>query len=205
MIHRDIIQGEPEWFDVKRGKVSATGIAKIQAKGKGVTREKYKVQLVLERLTGKTAPTYSNGAMERGIELEDVARQLYEQKKMVIVETCGFIDHAFIELYGVSPDGLVGEDGMCEIKVVEPQTMLEYIQDREVPTNYQKQMQSQMGVADKRWNDFVAYCPDMPEQLQLLVIRLMRSQSEIDKQNVDVIAFNNEVAAMVKKLEALKL
>jgi putative phage-type endonuclease len=204
MIHKDIIQGSDEWFDVKRGKVSATGIVKIQAKGKGVTRDKYKAQLILERLTGLTAETYSNDNMERGIELEDVARQMYEAKNLVIVETVGFIDHPTIELYGVSPDGLVA-DGMVEIKVVQSNTMLEYIYSREIPTNYQKQMQSQMDAAAKPWNDFCAYCPEMPEHLQLLILRLERDAEVIKQQNVDVIMFNREVAAAVTELENMEL
>lgn len=204
MIHKDIIQGSDEWFNVKRGKVSATGIVKIQAKGKGVTRDKYKAQLILERLTGLTAETYSNDSMDRGVELEDVARQMYEAKNLVIVETVGFIDHPTIEQYGVSPDGLIGEDGMCEIKVVQSNTMLEYIYSREIPTTYQKQMQSQLGAATRQWNDFVAYCPEMPEHLQLLIIRLDRDQDVIRQQDVDVILFNREIAAAVKDLENME-
>jgi len=205
MIHKDIIQGTPEWFDIKRGKVSATGIKDIQAKGKGVSREKYKTKVVLERITGKTAETFSNGNMERGVELEDVARQMYEQRELVEVQQVGFIDHPVIPMYGVSPDGLVGDDGMCEIKVVQSNVMLDYIYDREIPTNYQKQMQSQMGVADREWNDFVAYCPEMPEHLQLLVIRLQRDQSVICEQEIDVMAFNKEVEVQVQQLQEMEL
>ena len=139
--------------------------------------------------------------MERGVELEDTARAMYEAKELVVVEQVGFIDHPFIDFYGVSPDGLVGEDGMCEIKVVQANVMYDYINTMTIPTGYQKQMQSQMGTADRQWNDFVAYCPDMPEHLQLLVIRLHRDQGVIDEQNADIVAFNTEVAAAVQQLE----
>lgn len=205
MIHRDIIQGTPEWFDVKRGKISASHIKDIQAGGKGLTRDKYQTQIVLERLTGKTAETYSSPDMERGIELEADARRCYEFDKGVQVDQVGFIDHPFIENYGCSPDGLVGEDGMCEIKTVIPTTMLSYIDSREIPVNYQKQMQGQMDCAERKWNDFVAYCPDMPINLQLLVIRLERDEAQIQEQRIDIVAFDEECKYKVEQLRDMQL
>jgi putative phage-type endonuclease len=199
-------QGTPEWFDIKRGKVSATGIAKLQAKGKGVSREKYKIKVVLERITGKTAiDGYTDKNMERGIDLEGEARNNYEVETGNKVVEVGFIDHPIIPMYGVSPDGLVGDDGMCEIKVVQSNVMLDYIYDREIPTNYQKQMQSQMGTADRQWNDFVAFSPDMPHHLQLLVIRLERDNAVIQEQEVDVMAFLKEVEVQVQQLQEMEL
>ncbi len=204
MIHT-MEQGTDEWKDIKRGKISATGIAKLQAGGKGKTREAYKVQLVLERLTGKTAESYSNASMERGVELEDVARQLYEARELVVVETFGFIDHPYIERYGCSPDGCVGEDGLVEIKCVQASVQYDYINSMEVPTNYGKQVQSQLGVTGRDWCDFVSYCPEMPCNLELLVIRVHRDQAIIDEANIDVVAFDAEVTAEVERLRDLTI
>jgi hypothetical protein len=113
-------------------------------------------------------------------------------------------------MYGVSPDGLVEEngvdDGMCEIKVVQSNVMLDYIYSREIPTNYQKQMQAQMSACPERnWNDFVAFCPEMPHHLQLLIIRLDRDNAVIQEQEIDVMAFNKEVEVQVQQLQEMEL
>lgn len=202
MIHM-MEQGTEEWKDIKRGKVSATGIVKLQAKGKGKTRADYKDKLVIERFTGLTEETYTNAAMERGIELEDTARALYEAKNLVVVEQVGFIDHPYIPMYGVSPDGLVGEEGLIEIKVVMPHIQLGYIENG-IPTNYYKQMLSQLSVTGRKWNDFVSYSPGM-KHLELLVIRLERDEDVIKEQDIDVIAFEKEVTARVAELEGMTI
>lgn len=203
--HMDIVQNTPEWHDIKRGKVSASRVKDVMAGGKGVTRNNYLSRIVCEILTGTTEDGFSNSNMERGLELEPIARQTYEFFSGNQVDQCGFIDHPFIPRFGCSPDGLVGDDGMIEIKTVIPSTHLGYIEEGEAPSVYLKQMQSQMACSGRQWVDFVSYCPEMPVHLQLFVKRVIRDESEIKEIQAEVIAFNNQVDAKLKMLEEYSL
>lgn len=203
MIHY-MEQRTDEWFDIKRGKVSASHMADVQAGGKGVTRRNYLMKIVCEKLTGKTDQNgYSNGHMERGIELEDDARKCYEFETGNDVEQVGFIDHPFIDDFGCSPDGLVGEEGMVEIKCQIPAVHIECMTSRETSGKYQKQMQAQMSCANRQWVDFVSYCPDMPPEMQLVIIRYHRDEGEILEINSAVVTFNDEVNALIKQLKEI--
>ena len=203
MIHTDIIQGTPEWFDIKRGKISASHMSDVLSKGKGVTRRNYLTKLVVERLTGKTEETFCSNDMQNGIDREEAARLCYEFEKGVTVDQVGFIDHADIENYGCSPDGLVGEDGMTEIKSPKAATHIEYLRGGVVPSTYIKQMQSQMDVADRKYNDFISYCPDMPTNLQLFVCRLERDDEMIGLIRLEAITLNKEVEATIAELKQI--
>jgi hypothetical protein len=201
MIYTDIIQGTEDWFDIKRGKISASHISDIQAKGKGVTRKNYAAQIIGERLSGKTEDSYTSNDMLKGIEREPDARLLYEEKQGVLVEQVGFIDHPFIANFGCSPDGMV-TGGMVEIKCVKTSTMIEYLTTNTIPNKYVKQMLGQLATQpDRTFNDFIAYCPELGEKYQLLIIRLERDDDAIREIESDVIAFDTEVISTIKKLE----
>jgi len=108
-----------EWFEARLGKVTASRVSDVLATRKGqesTVRAKYKLQLATERLTNKKTDTYMNQAMQDGIEREPMAREIYEKLKDVTVEEVGFVQHPAIERAGASPDGLVGDDGIIEIK-----------------------------------------------------------------------------------------
>lgn len=198
-------QRSPEWFAQRAGKVTASSVYKVMAKtktGYSADRDNYQAQLVVERMTGKPTKTYSNAAMEWGVEQEANARAAYEAQMGKLVEEVGFIPHPTIPMCGASPDGVVG-DGLIEIKCPETATMIELQLNQKIPDKYMKQMQLQMRCADKQWCHFVVYDPRMPERLQLLIIHVDRDDKLIGEMEAEIIKFLAEVDEKVKKLEAL--
>jgi putative phage-type endonuclease len=196
-------QRSPEWFEQRAGKVTASSVYKVLARTKtgwGAERDKYKAQLVVERLTGKPAKTYSNAAMEWGVQTEAEARAAYEALKGVLVTEVGFLPHPTIEMCGASPDGVVGE-GLVEIKCPETATMIDQLLSKKIPSEYYKQMQLQMKCADKKWCDFVVYDPRMPESMQMFVARVERDDRFIAEMEAEIVKFLAEVDSTVAKLK----
>lgn len=208
MDHVEVVQGTDAWLKARAGKVTASRVADVLAKGKNggesVTRRNYMAKLAVETLTGEpVVDDYKNGHMERGNELEASAREAYEFVTGHTVEQVGLVDHATIPRYAASPDGLVGADGLIEIKSPIPAIHIGYLLSGEVPAEYQKQMQSQMDCTGRTWNDFVSYCPVMPIDLQLFVCRLHRDDNRIAEMRVAVTSFLAEVDDMVAKLKGI--
>lgn len=200
-------QRTPEWFAKRLGKVTASRIADLMARtksGPGASRANYMAQLVTERLTGAPTESYKSPAMDWGTEQEPNARAAYSARMGVLVDEVDFVDHPELEA-GASPDGLVGEDGLIEIKCPNTATMLEYIEERAIPQKYRLQMQWQLAVTGRNWCDFVAYDPRLPEHLQLLVIRESRNEGLIGEIMAEVIRFLNEVHTKVDSLKELRL
>ena len=198
-------QRSPEWFAQRAGKVTASSVYKVMAKtktGYSADRENYQAQLVVERMTGQPAKSYSNAAMEWGVEQEANARAAYEAQMGKLVEEVGFIPHPTIPMCGASPDGVVG-DGLIEIKCPETATMIELQLSNKIPDKYLKQMQLQMRCADKQWCHFVVYDPRMPERLQLLILHVDRDDKLIGEMEAEIVKFLAEVDEKVKKLEAI--
>lgn len=206
-IYTDIEQGTPEWFSMRCGKITASKIADIMAKGKGSAEpagiRNYRAQIVCERLTNTVEESYCNGAMQRGIELEPMARECYEFLKDVTVEQIAFVDHPFIPMSGASPDGLVENNGLVEIKCPNTATHIEYLLGGRPPAQYIPQMMWQMACTGRKWCDFVSYDNRLPEELQLFVARLDRDDVLIATMENAVIEFNKSVDAMILKLEAI--
>jgi len=192
------------WFELRAGKVTASSVYKVMAKtktGYGADRDNYKAQLVVERLTGQPAKTYSNAAMEWGVQTEAEARAAYEARMGVLVTEVGFMPHPTIEMCGASPDGVVGE-GLVEIKCPETATMIDQLLTRKIPDKYMKQMQLQMKCADKKWCDFVVYDPRMPESMQMFVARVERDERFIAEMEAEIVKFLAEVDSTVTQLKA---
>ncbi len=148
-------QGSDEWYDIKRGIVSSSHFSDVLNKKTG--RKLYMRKVAGEILSGITESSFSNKNMEMGVELEASAREHYEQVNSCDVEQVGFIKNS--EFVGTSPDGLVGSDGMIEIKSVLPSTQIATILSGRMPTTHNAQVQGQMWVAEKQWCDFVSWCP----------------------------------------------
>lgn len=202
----DIKQGSESWFAQRIGKVTASRVADVLAtikSGESASRRNYRMQLVCERLTGKKEETFTNVHMERGIELEPIARSLYEMKNNFFVTEVGFVEHPTIKMAGASPDGLVGDDGLIEIKCPTVANMVECITSKSVPTKYIPQMQFQMACTGRAWCDFVSFNNELPEHLQLFVKRVHRDDEYITNMEKEVIYFLNEVADTVNELEKL--
>lgn len=188
----DVEQGSPEWLEARRGLATASCFCDILAGGKKLMRDKYRLRLVLERLTGTVAPTFENFATRQGQEREPLARAAYEHRKRVLVRQVGFCRHDTLEA-GASPDGFVGADGLFEAKCPEPLAHCEIWESQQVPTEYWSQVQGELWICERRWLDFVSWSPDVPPDMQLVVVRVERDAPFIDRLRTAVPAFMEEV------------
>lgn len=197
----DLPQGSVEWRAARAGRVTASRIEDVLAKiktGEAAARRDYRAQLVAEILVGEPQENgYVNAEMLWGTEQEPIARSAYEIKRKTWVQEVGFVLHSTIERSGCSPDGLVGKDGLLEIKCPKTATHLQYLMDDAVPSKYQPQMMWQMACAGRAWCDFVSFDPRLPEKMQLLVVRLPRDDARIAELEREVLAFLGDVDAML--------
>jgi putative phage-type endonuclease len=200
-------QRSEEWFAARCGKVTASRVADIIAKtktGPSASRENYLAQLVCERMTGKPAESYSNAAMQWGTDQEPFARAAYEAAKDVLVQEVGFVVHPTIEGAGASPDGLVGEFGLVEIKCPNTATHIQTLLDQKVPEKYNIQMQWQMACTGRKWCDFASFDPRMEEGLQLFIKRVEYHPLYVAELEKEVINFLMDVEDKIRKLNKLK-
>lgn len=171
----DVQQNTDEWLALRVGKVTGSNFACFMAnegKAFGEPAKKYALQVALEIITGKQAEySFSNAHTERGHEQEPVARMLYEQERFADVTNGGFFDHGE---YGDSPDGLVGNDGVIEIKSVIASTHYATLCRDDFDPAYRWQLVGHIDCTGRNWVDFVSYCADFPEDKQLLIHRLHR-------------------------------
>lgn len=186
-------QGTEEWFAARLGKVTASRAADVMTKKGSAARANLSAQLVLERLTNTKGESFSSAAMQWGVDQEPFARAAYEAHSGVWVDTVGFVQHPTIERAGASPDGLVGHDGLVEIKCPNTATMIETLLTGKVPSNYATQMQMQMACTGRAWCDYAVFDSRMPVKAQLFVKRVQRDQKFIDDLNKEIIAFLAEV------------
>lgn len=196
-------QRSPEWFAERRGKVTASRIVDVMAKtktGYGASRKNYLALLVAERLTGTTADSYTNAAMQWGIDFEDEARGNYSLYSDNLVEEVGFIVHPEIGDSGASPDGLVGTTGMLEIKCPNTATHINTLLTEKIDKKYVLQMQWQMACAERDWCDFVSYDPRMPAHMQFWCQRVERDSELISSISTEVLEFLAELDETVDQL-----
>lgn len=174
----DCEQNSPEWYAARLGKVTASRLSDVLAKGKSgapsAMRANYMADLVLERLTGARREGFTSRAIEDGHKREPEARERYEFLTDTKVVTVGFVLHPTIDLAGASPDGLVGDAGLVQIKCPEAKTHLETLLGGSVSGAYQSQMQWEMACTGRLWCDFVSYHPDFPAEMRLSVKRFPR-------------------------------
>lgn len=199
---KNVEQGTDAWRELRLGHVTASSVADIMAKGRSgeaESRYKYKMRIVAERLTKQGQESYVNSAMEWGVEQEPFARMAYEVALGVFVDKTGFWHHPDIEWVGVSPDGLIGDDGLIEIKCPNTTTHLGYIDDDKVPSKYFKQIQCQLWVTGRQWCDFVSFDPRLPQSTQLFIKRCPRDEAFIAEMEQEVRDFLTEVEFLVNK------
>lgn len=189
-------QNSDEWFAVRLGKVTASNFSTVIGKP-GVTRTKYMLKLMAEAGTGEREASYKNSAMEWGTETEPLARDYYEQ-----VNDCEVRQVGFVELnsdVGVSPDGLVGEDGLLEIKCPYSSTHVGYIIADKLPATYKAQVQGQLWVTGRKWCDFVSYDPRYKPR-PYWFIRVKRDEEYIAELEVKVGKFVDEMKTKINKI-----
>lgn len=199
----EVEQRSEAWFQQRLGKVTASRICDVMARtksGYAATRANYRTQLILERLTGRVEPSYCNAAMQWGIDTEAEARRAYEFfVDRDVIET-GFVDHHTIAWAGASPDGLVGNDGLVELKCPLPATHLETILTGAFADKYVKQAHFQMACTGRSWVDLTSYDPRFPERMRLFVKRVNRDEELIGEIETEVRGFLAEIDETVAQL-----
>ena len=197
-------QRSPEWYEARLGQVTASRVADIVAKtktGYSTSRANYMAELICERLTGMQGASYASAAMQWGTETEPMARAAYEAKVGSLVIETGFVPHGSIPMAGASPDGLIGDDGLVEVKCPITATHIDTLLGQSVPGRYVTQMQWQMACTGRKWCDFVSYDPRMPEKMQLFIKRIDRDTAAIAELEGEVVNFINELDRKIAQLK----
>lgn len=195
----DCEQNTPDWFKWRVGIPTASNFDKIvTSKGEpSKQRTKYMYQLAGERITGKMEETYKNANMQRGIEMESEARQVYELINNVEILKVGLCIEEGETVYAASPDGLVGKDGLIEIKCPQITTHVEYLLKTELPTEYFQQVQGQLLVTNRKWNDFISYYPGMKP----LIVRVQRDEKFIKALKIELEVFCKELNQLIERIK----
>ena len=203
----DAQQGTDAWRQLRVGKVTASRVADLIAKTKsgwGASRANYMAELIAERLTGTPASSFTNAAMQWGTDTEPQARAAYEFFTDAQVVEVGLVPHPFIADSAASPDGMVGDVGLVEIKCPNTATHIDTLLGQKVPAKYETQMQWQMACTEREWCDFVSFDPRMPAHLQMFVKRVDRDYDRIAELEKMVAAFLAELADKIKQLNKLE-
>lgn len=201
-------QRDEAWFALRAGKFTGSRFSDLMAvtkNGPSASRRNLLATLAVERLTGTCVETYSNAAMERGVALEEQARQAYEAHIGELCVEADFIAHPTLPNVGISPDGLVGDDGLVELKC--PMSMakhLDALRSGAHAEEYRWQLQGQLWVTGRAWVDAVSYDPRFPEGLRLAIKRVERDEAAIEKLESACIEADAEVAAMVAELHNME-
>jgi putative phage-type endonuclease len=199
-------QRTDEWFAARLGKVTASRVADLMAttkSGYAASRDNLMALLVVERLTGQQQDGYTSASMQWGTEQEPFARAAYEIATGQIVDECGFVPHPTIANAGASPDGLVGTDGLVEIKCPNTAGMIDALLTQTVPGKYNAQMQMQMACTGRAWCDYAVFDPRMPTKAQLFIKRVPRDPVFIQKMEAEIVKFLGELDAKVNQLKEL--
>lgn len=199
-IIRDVEQGSQAWLDLRLGVITASKFKDVMAKGQGKTRKSYMYQLAAELITGQMEESYSNSYMEWGNENEPAARAMYELEKGNEVEEVGFI-RADCKKIGVSPDGIISNDGMIEIKCPKTTTQIETVLSGKMPTGHKPQVQGQLWVGEREWCDFVSFDPRIDGSASLFIARQYRDEDYIKDLSEACKKFSDELEEMVNKLK----
>jgi putative phage-type endonuclease len=210
-------QGSDEWIQARLGRLTASRFHEAVARKKGGwadSRYTYMLELRWERMSRQPFPRFMNDHMRRGTELEPVARAEYARRSKDVVDgvvEVGFIQHPIIEYSGASPDGLVGESGLVEIKCPLPNTHLSTLDGAPPKLAYHLQMQWTMACTGRRWCDFVSFDPNLVDEdgnltvHALKVIRVDRDNEWIEEMENQAVEFLHELTSQMRKLEGAEL
>lgn len=195
-------QRTDEWFEARLGRVTASRIADVMMKPTTAGYQNYRAQLVCERLTGEATEGFTSAAMQHGTDTEPRARAFYEMETGLSVVEVGFIQHPTLAMSGASPDGLVGDTGLVEIKCPQPATHIKTLTGAAIDRKYMLQMQWQLECTGREWCDFVSFSPAFPAEMQMFRKRVdadAEAQAEI---KASVTKFLSEVEALTMDLRA---
>lgn len=191
-------QGTEEWLTCRIGKLTASTAHTIACDGKGL--ETLCLEKVTEILTQKPTESFKSEAMQHGNDYEDEARNIYELETGNIVSQVGFIEQD--EFVGVSPDGLIGDDGLIEIKCPTDKTYTQYLLDGKIKPEYYSQMNMQMLVTGRTWCDYVVYNPNFFKSI--VIKRVIIDEDEIDKIKKGLESGKNKIKTMLEALKDVK-
>lgn len=199
----NILQRNDDWLTSRIGKITASRIGGINAKPKtGKALNETLLEILSERLTGEKTEGFTSKAMQWGIENEPYAVTAYENETGLFVMQTGLIDHPTIPMSGASPDGLVGKDGLIEIKCPTSPTHTNTLLTGQVPSEYMPQITWQLACTGRKWCDFVSYDPRQPEHLKIKIIRVNRDDEAIGELEQQVINANQILENAKKELGA---
>ena len=196
MIIHEVEQGSEEWLKLRLGKFTGSKANDLLMKETNKGYQNLIYQIAYERLTNEPIETYKNEWMQYGNEMEDVARGQYQIDTFNLVKQVGFIEKD--EWIGCSPDGLVGENGIIEIKCVKWNTQISYLLDQKVPNNYLDQIQFNLWVSEREWCDFYSWHP----KLNSFLMRIKRNEDQIKyiKSKIEEIS-KQDVLNLMEKLK----
>jgi len=197
-----IEQGTAEWHQERLGKVTASQMANVLMAKSTAGYQNYLAQLVCERLTGQVTETFKSAAMEHGNETEAQARASYTMHSGLMVDQVSFVVHPLIPDSGASPDGLVSDKGLVEIKCPQPAKHIKTLLGGKIDRNYMLQMHWQMACTGREWCDFVSFCPMLPYEMQIHVERVEFDPDMKDELETAVIAFLDEVKITEARLKS---
>lgn len=171
MIIHDVKQGTPEWHKARLGKFTASKFGDLMMAKTTAGYEKAIARVVYERLTGEAPDDFKSGYMERGNELEPEGLEAYSDIVFHTIERVGFCERD--EWTGCSPDGLIGSEGMVQVKCPAFNTMIRYLTRKEIPGEYYWQIQGELMITGRTWSDFMAYHP----KLKPVVVRMFADRA----------------------------
>jgi putative phage-type endonuclease len=184
-------QRTDEWYQARLGKATASKFGDIMTlikTGESAARKNYRSQLVAERLTGQPSDNYTSSAMQHGIDNEELARLEYSLMTGNDVQEAFFETHETLQA-GASPDGYVDTDGLVEIKCPNTATHIETLKTKKIPKQYYWQIMGQLWITGRKWCDYLSYDPRLPQNAQLILIRVERNEEDITKLETEVTAF----------------
>lgn len=200
-------QRSPEWFAARAGAFTASRMGDLMARtksGPAASRKNMITTLAVERLTGECVETYTNAAMQRGVDLEQEAIDAYSFEVGVAVTPLAYMDHPSIPRCGCSPDGLIGDDGMLEVKC--PAAMgkhLDALRNASHATEYRWQLQHQLFVSGRDWVDAVSFDPRFPRGLQLAIKRVYADAEDHEAIKAEIAKADAEIEQIVGELRRL--
>lgn len=203
-VYNDIEQGTPEWLQLRAGIITASVMhnlvtAKTVKVADNETSRTLTKHLAAERITGYVEPTFTSADMERGNLSEPIARGIYSERYAPATEV-GFMlleQHGY--RLGFSPDGIVGDDGLLEIKAPRQKKHLTTILSNDVPLEHMAQIQTGLLVSGREWLDFISYCGGMP----LFVKRVLPDEKWFLAIHDAATAFEENTAAIIDRYHEL--
>lgn len=203
------LQGDPTWIRSRVGRVTASRLADVLTTRKdgkeSAARLGYKEELRAERLTGMAEDHFVSKDMDWGSANEQMACDAYQLAFDIMLDKVGFVVHSSLDYSGASPDRLIGDDGVLEVKCPKTTTHLRWRDEGIAPPEYVPQMMWEMACTERKFADFLSYDPRIEDpSLQTFCVRLDFDQALADKYTAEVVKFNSEIEELIARLKAKK-